>query len=154
MLIQSYESIKKIQTPNWIKSLLLSVPTVRTLQPVRHAVKSHYLLLLRTRSNPAQMRFAPAPNLVSHLQVITVNTEQCIRHQLTIRFIWLVSVAKVSMPQLRKSRRINLAIFPIQENIKSAQLHSVAKKSPSKLHAISKKFKLKSMFVSRTSPRV
>jgi len=39
----------------------------RTLQHVRSAAKPRYLLLLKTRSNPADLRFVPAAHPVFHI---------------------------------------------------------------------------------------
>jgi hypothetical protein len=58
-------------------SLLLSVPTVRTLHHVRPAVKPCHLLLLRTRINHAETHLVPTRHFVSHLQGIMVTKEQC-----------------------------------------------------------------------------
>jgi hypothetical protein len=77
MLIEYYENTHKIQTTNWISFLLLSVPTVLTLQPVRPAVKLRYLLLLWKSSNPAEICFESAPHLLSHLKHIMVTMKQC-----------------------------------------------------------------------------
>jgi hypothetical protein len=72
-----YESIQKIQTSNWITSLLLIVTTMRALNQLRPAVKPAGPEANEIKSCSAAMCFLLTPHLVSHLQLVMAPLEQC-----------------------------------------------------------------------------
>jgi hypothetical protein len=68
---------QKIQTSNWITTLLLSSANVPNLHQVRPTVKPQHKLLLRpTISISAEVRSVLASYLVSHYQLIVVPLDQ------------------------------------------------------------------------------
>jgi hypothetical protein len=86
------------------------------------------------------------PHLLTHLQLILVPLDQCTSLLLTIRFIWLGSVTKTSLPYLRRR------IIIIYGCIIACQVTSVGVRTSSRLRGISKKLELKSMIISRVCP--
>jgi len=75
MKVGYYESKKKIQTPNWIKTALLNGAAMHLQHHVRP--DPHLQLLRPTTLNPIRMCLLLVPHIGSHFQLILITLEPC-----------------------------------------------------------------------------